>query len=75
VQLLRACVGVYSRAESRELFQDLVNEFSFTVDQLLELAGFSCATAIAKVSLVLRVYPSLSAAVSVSVLSLIAGGH
>lgn len=30
--------------------QELFNEYQFSVDQLMELAGLSCATAIAKVS-------------------------
>lgn len=29
--------------------QELFNEYQFSVDQLMELAGLSCATAIAKV--------------------------
>lgn len=28
--------------------QELFNEYSFSVDQLMELAGLSCATAVAK---------------------------
>lgn len=30
--------------------EELFNEYQFSVDQLMELAGLSCATAIAKVS-------------------------
>ena len=43
------CVCICSQSGSRELFQELINEYSFTLEQLLELAGFSCAVAIAKV--------------------------
>ncbi len=34
--------------------QELFNEYKFSVDQLMELAGLSCATAVA------RVYPAAS---------------
>jgi len=63
------CTCCCSQAESRHLFQELVSEFSFTVDQLLELAGFSCAVAIAKVSsFSFSVTSSVPVSVSVSVL-------
>jgi len=39
----------YSTKEVKELYGELVNEYAFSVDQLLELSGFSCAVAIAKV--------------------------
>ena len=39
----------FSTKEVKELYGELVNEFAFSVDQLLELSGFSCAVAIAKV--------------------------
>ena len=61
------CVCCCSRSESRQLFQELINEFSFTVDQLLELAGFSCALAIAKVFVLSPLSLLISVSVSVSV--------
>lgn len=35
--------------EAQAIDQELFNEYKFSVDQLMELAGLSCATAIAKV--------------------------
>lgn len=39
-----------SQEEAQAVDQELFNEYQFSVDQLMELAGLSCATAIAKVS-------------------------
>ena len=69
-----------SRSQSRELFLELVNEYSFTVDQLLELAGFSCAVAIAKVLLRPLSIPLCPLSLPVSVLvsvpsSIVTVGH
>ncbi|XP_010213359.1 PREDICTED: NAD(P)H-hydrate epimerase-like, partial [Tinamus guttatus] len=36
------------QAEAQAIDQELFNEYKFSVDQLMELAGLSCATAIAK---------------------------
>lgn len=35
--------------EAQAIDQELFTEYKFSVDQLMELAGLSCATAIAKV--------------------------
>lgn len=43
-------VGFLSQEEAQAVDQELFNEYQFSVDQLMELAGLSCATAIAKVS-------------------------
>lgn len=43
-------VGVRSQEEAQAVDEELFNEYQFSVDQLMELAGLSCATAIAKVS-------------------------
>lgn len=37
-----------SQAEAQAVDEELFNEYRFSVDQLMELAGLSCATAIAK---------------------------
>lgn len=37
-----------TQTEAAELDQDLFNEYKFSVDQLMELAGLSVATAVAK---------------------------
>lgn len=42
--------GVRSQEEAQAVDEELFNEYQFSVDQLMELAGLSCATAIAKVS-------------------------
>lgn len=39
-----------SQEEAQAVDEELFNEYQFSVDQLMELAGLSCATAIAKVS-------------------------
>jgi hypothetical protein len=39
----------FSPKEFKELFSELADEYAFSVDQLLELSGFSCAVAVAKV--------------------------
>jgi len=41
-------VGVRSQEEAQAVDEELFNEYQFSVDQLMELAGLSCATAIAK---------------------------
>ena len=43
-------MGFLSQEEAQAVDQELFNEYQFSVDQLMELAGLSCATAIAKVS-------------------------
>lgn len=43
-------MGVLSQEEAQAVDEELFNEYQFSVDQLMELAGLSCATAIAKVS-------------------------
>lgn len=39
-----------SQEEAQAVDEELFSEYQFSVDQLMELAGLSCATAIAKVS-------------------------
>ncbi|XP_076430514.1 NAD(P)H-hydrate epimerase isoform X2 [Peromyscus maniculatus bairdii] len=41
-------VKYLSQEEARAVDEELFNEYQFSVDQLMELAGLSCATAIAK---------------------------
>ncbi|CAG0901020.1 unnamed protein product, partial [Cyprideis torosa] len=41
-------VRLLNQKEAIEIDQKLFNEYAFSVDQLMELAGLSCATAIAK---------------------------
>ncbi|XP_010593142.2 NAD(P)H-hydrate epimerase isoform X1 [Loxodonta africana] len=41
-------VKYLSQEEAQAVDQELFNEYKFSVDQLMELAGLSCATAIAK---------------------------
>ncbi|XP_051013397.1 NAD(P)H-hydrate epimerase isoform X2 [Acomys russatus] len=43
-----ATVKYLSQEEARAVDEELFNEYQFSVDQLMELAGLSCATAIAK---------------------------
>ena len=43
-------VCVCSQPEAQAIDEELFNEYCFSVDQLMELAGLSCATALAKVS-------------------------
>ena len=42
-------VFVFSQEESRSIFEELTSEYSFAVDQLIELSGAACALAITKV--------------------------
>ncbi|XP_006925276.2 NAD(P)H-hydrate epimerase, partial [Pteropus alecto] len=41
-------MGLLSQEEAQAVDEELFNEYQFSVDQLMELAGLSCATAIAK---------------------------
>lgn len=41
--------GLLSQEEAQAVDEELFKEYQFSVDQLMELAGLSCATAIAKV--------------------------
>ncbi len=36
--------------EAQHIDEELFSEYGFSVDQLMELAGLSCATAVARVS-------------------------
>ena len=45
------CVSDCSQTEAQNIDQELFTEYAFSVDQLMELAGFSCAVSFAKVSL------------------------
>lgn len=39
----------HRQEEAQHIDEELFNEYSFSVDQLMELAGLSCATAVTKV--------------------------
>ena len=39
----------YRQEEAQKIDEELFTEYAFSVDQLIELAGYSCAVAIAKV--------------------------
>jgi len=43
------CVVDCSQTEAQNIDQELFTEYAFSVDQLMELAGFSCAVSFAKV--------------------------
>ncbi|NP_001396705.1 NAD(P)H-hydrate epimerase isoform 9 precursor [Mus musculus] len=51
-----AAVKYLSQEEAQAVDQELFNEYQFSVDQLMELAGLSCATAIAKPMMVDELY-------------------
>lgn len=40
----------YSQEEAQKIDEELFTEYAFSVDQLMELAGLSCAVAIQQVS-------------------------
>lgn len=44
----------FSQKEATDIDQELFNEYGFSVDQLMELAGYSCAVAIATVSILFQ---------------------
>lgn len=44
----------HSQEEAQHIDEELFNEYRFSVDQLMELAGLSCATAVSKVHLMLH---------------------
>ena len=44
-------MSICSQEEATNIDQELFNEYCFSVDQLMELAGYSCAVAFAKVIL------------------------
>lgn len=49
-----ACLFAYiycSQTVARDIYEDLVQEYTFSSDQVLELSGFHSAVAITKVSL------------------------
>uniref|UniRef100_A0A8D2DV96 NAD(P)H-hydrate epimerase n=1 Tax=Sciurus vulgaris TaxID=55149 RepID=A0A8D2DV96_SCIVU len=56
-----------SQEEAQAMDEELFNEYQFSVDQLMELAGLSCTTAIAKA------YPPTSVAWSTSTVVVICG--
>ena len=39
----------FRQEEAQKIDEELFTEYAFSVDQLMELAGYSCAVAIAKV--------------------------
>ena len=41
-----ATVSYLSQQQSKDIDEELFNEYKFSVDQLMELAGLSCASAI-----------------------------
>lgn len=40
---------VFSQSEAQAIDQELFTDYAFSVDQLMELAGYSCAVAFSKV--------------------------
>ena len=40
----------FSQKEAQDIDNELFDDYGFSVDQLMELAGYSCAVAIAKVA-------------------------
>ncbi|XP_032700956.1 NAD(P)H-hydrate epimerase [Lontra canadensis] len=48
VDMASPAVKYLSQEEAQAVDEELFNEYQFSVDQLMELAGLSCATAIAK---------------------------
>ncbi|XP_014396137.1 PREDICTED: NAD(P)H-hydrate epimerase [Myotis brandtii] len=48
MQAPEAAEGLLSQEEAQAVDEELFKEYQFSVDQLMELAGLSCATAIAK---------------------------
>lgn len=49
-----------SREEAKKIDEELFNEYRFSVDQLMELAGYSCAVAFSKVSMLFLFYQYLN---------------
>ena len=47
---IKSSISTCSQKEAQAIDQELFTEYAFSVDQLMELAGYSCAVAIAKVS-------------------------
>jgi NAD(P)H-hydrate repair Nnr-like enzyme with NAD(P)H-hydrate epimerase domain len=41
-------VSFLTQQQSKDIDEELFNEYKFSVDQLMELAGLSCASAIGK---------------------------
>jgi NAD(P)H-hydrate epimerase len=41
-------VSYLTQQQSKDIDEELFNEYKFSVDQLMELAGLSCASAIGK---------------------------
>lgn len=41
-----ATVSYLSQQQSKDIDEELFNEYKFSIDQLMELAGLSCASAI-----------------------------
>lgn len=51
LQLVFTCLiffFIFSQSEAIAIDQELFNDYKFSVDQLMELAGLSCATAVAR---------------------------
>lgn len=49
-RILYYLFSVSSQKEAQSIDEELFNEYAYSVDQLMELAGHSCAVAFAKVS-------------------------
>ncbi|MEQ2165885.1 hypothetical protein GOODEAATRI_021781 [Goodea atripinnis] len=47
---------VFLQEEAQKIDEELFSEYGFSVDQLMELAGLSCATAVTRVRLFHRFY-------------------
>jgi NAD(P)H-hydrate epimerase len=41
-------ISYLTQQQSKDIDEELFNEYKFSVDQLMELAGLSCASAIGK---------------------------
>jgi NAD(P)H-hydrate epimerase len=48
--LTKTNLMICSQAEATQIDQELFNEYQFSVDQLMELAGLTCAQAVASVA-------------------------
>jgi len=49
LQFFLLCVFQCSQTEAQNIDQELFTQYAFSVDQLMELAGLSCAVSFAKV--------------------------
>lgn len=45
-------ISYLSQQQAKDIDEELFNEYKFSVDQLMELAGLSCASAIGKLKFI-----------------------